>query len=102
MIMVDEVQDLTKLESYAVFLFSKITQKNRKIETHFVIAGDEAQTVRPTNFTWSEFKNMIYDVNNFKVENIDSNNFVEHINLDESLRSPKPNFKLSLRYEIFL
>ena len=100
MIMVDEVQDLTKLESYAVFLFSKITQKNRKIETHFVIAGDEAQTVRPTNFTWSEFKNMIYDVNNFKVENIDSNNFVEHINLDESLRSPSQisNFLYAMRY----
>ena len=43
---------------------------------------------------------MIYDVNNFKVENIDSNNFVEHINLDESLRSPSQisNFLYAMRY----
>lgn len=99
-LLIDEIQDLSEIESFCVFLFANLTngKKNKKVK--FVAAGDEAQTIRPTNFTWSSFKNIINESDKVNITAINNNNILEHINLDESLRSPSQisDFLYSLRY----
>ena len=99
-LLIDEIQDLTEIESYLVYIYANQTNKKRNKEVMFVAAGDESQTIRPTSFTWSSFKNLIFQSKNVNFETIDVNNMLEHINLDESLRSPSQisNFVYSLRY----
>ena len=99
-LLIDEIQDLTELEGYLVFLYANQTKKRKNKEVVFVAAGDEAQTIRPTSFTWASFKNIVYELKKVNFETIDSSNVFEHINLDESLRSPSQisNFVYATRY----
>ena len=57
-IAVDEVQDLTPLEAFVVVALA------RKINTQrhgsLLLAGDEAQTVRPTDFEWAWMNDMLH------------------------------------------
>ena len=99
-LLIDEIQDLTELEGYLVFLYANQTKKRKNKEVVFVAAGDEAQTIRPTSFTWASFKNIVFELKKVNFETIDSSNVFEHINLDESLRSPSQisNFVYATRY----
>ena len=52
----DEAQDLTPIEALAVVELGAALGGN----THFLAAGDEAQTVRPTDFEWGWFQDLIH------------------------------------------
>ena len=58
-IAVDEVQDLTPLEAFTVIALAQRVQRNgaRPI---LLLAGDEAQTVRPTDFEWAWLNDMLH------------------------------------------
>ncbi|MCC7539834.1 MAG: AAA family ATPase [Deltaproteobacteria bacterium] len=58
-IVVDEVQDLTPIE---VLLLRELVQaigRGRETPPRLVVAGDEAQTVRPTDFEWAELASIL-------------------------------------------
>jgi tetratricopeptide (TPR) repeat protein len=57
-IAVDEVQDLTPLEAYVAIALSR--QLNRARYSPLLLAGDEAQTVRPTDFEWAWLNDMLH------------------------------------------
>ena len=59
-IAVDEVQDLTPLESFVVVALSR--QLNVSRYAPLLLAGDEAQTVRPTDFEWAWLNDMLHSV----------------------------------------
>jgi hypothetical protein len=52
----DEAQDLTPIEALAVVELAAALGGN----THLLAAGDEAQTVRPTDFEWGWFQDLIH------------------------------------------
>lgn len=59
-IAVDEVQDLTPLEAYVVL---KLAQRlNESAPMPLLLAGDEAQTVRPTDFEWAWLNDMAHSM----------------------------------------
>jgi len=58
-IAIDEVQDLTPLEAFVALALS------RRVNAHgrhapLLLAGDEAQTVRPTDFEWAWLNDMLH------------------------------------------
>ena len=56
---VDEVQDLTPLESFVVVsLARRLNAKGRYAP--LLLAGDEAQTVRPTDFEWAWLNDILH------------------------------------------
>ncbi len=57
-IAVDECQDLTPLESYVVTALARAL--NKKAFAPLLLAGDEAQTVRPTDFEWAWLHDMLH------------------------------------------
>jgi hypothetical protein len=58
-IAVDEVQDLTPLEAFAVLALTRRSTLNGT-RTVLLLAGDEAQTVRPTDFEWAWLNDMLH------------------------------------------
>ncbi|MBK5293694.1 MAG: hypothetical protein JJE04_18700 [Acidobacteriia bacterium] len=52
-IALDECQDLTPIESFLVARLAKRLGELRGLPVPVLIAGDEAQTVRPTDFEWA-------------------------------------------------
>lgn len=52
-IAIDECQDLTPIESFFIARLAKRLQVLRGRPIPLLIAGDEAQTVRPTDFEWA-------------------------------------------------
>ncbi|MBV8843577.1 MAG: AAA family ATPase [Bryobacterales bacterium] len=60
-IAVDEVQDLTPLEAFVVLaLARKLDAGGRKAP--LLLAGDEAQTVQPTDFEWAWLNDMLHSM----------------------------------------
>lgn len=59
-IAVDEVQDLTPLEAYLVLAVARVCHKLH--DAPLLLAGDEAQTVRPTDFEWAWLNDMAHDM----------------------------------------
>ncbi len=57
-IAVDECQDLTPLESYVVAALAR--RLNAAGAAPLLIAGDEAQTVRPTDFEWAWLNGILH------------------------------------------
>jgi hypothetical protein len=58
-IAVDEVQDLTPLEAFVVLALSrKLNAAGR--HAPLLLAGDEAQTVQPTDFEWAWLNDMLH------------------------------------------
>ncbi len=55
-IAVDEVQDLTTVESAVFIELAAAIQKHRGTAPSVLVAGDAAQTVRPTGFNWASLK----------------------------------------------
>ncbi|MDQ2898209.1 MAG: hypothetical protein M3Y07_00225 [Acidobacteriota bacterium] len=59
-IAVDEAQDLTPLESLAIIELAVSVQRQLKGSATLLVAGDEAQTVRPTDFEWGWFHDLAH------------------------------------------
>lgn len=59
-IAVDEVQDLTPVEAFVVVQLAAVSQARRGSPVAFLAAGDEAQTVRPTDFEWGWFHDLLH------------------------------------------
>ncbi|HWF09584.1 MAG TPA: hypothetical protein VG297_14035 [Bryobacteraceae bacterium] len=59
-IAVDEIQDLTPLEVYTVIAMAHLTN-SRNRQAALLLAGDEAQTVRATDFEWAWLNDMLHD-----------------------------------------
>ncbi len=58
-VLVDEVQDLTLAEQWLLVDVAARSGKTRGVIPGMVVAGDEAQTVRPTAFQFGPLSNMI-------------------------------------------
>jgi tetratricopeptide (TPR) repeat protein len=56
---VDEVQDLTPLEAFVVLALGRLLNKSGR-HAPLLLAGDEAQTVRPTDFEWAWLNDMLH------------------------------------------
>ena len=60
-IAVDESQDLTPIEALAVVdVASFITRRRRGAPVSLLLTGDEAQTVRPTDFEWGWLSDLLH------------------------------------------
>ena len=59
---IDECQDLTFTEILLLLNFHSRIEFERKSKVKLVIAGDESQTIRPTNFKWKNFSNLFYQL----------------------------------------
>jgi tetratricopeptide (TPR) repeat protein len=57
---VDEVQDLTPIEALVLVQLAAVIEKHRGAPVSFLAAGDEAQTVRPTDFEWGWFHDFLH------------------------------------------
>ena len=59
-IAVDEVQDLTPLEAFSVIALARLANERDRTAS-LLLAGDEAQTVRATDFEWAWLNDMLHD-----------------------------------------
>lgn len=59
-IAVDECQDLTPIEAFAVAQLAKLANRGRRAPVPLLMAGDEAQTVRPTDFEWGWLSDLLH------------------------------------------
>lgn len=59
-IAVDEAQDLTPIEAMVLIKLAARIQRQPKRALTMLIAGDEAQTVRPTDFEWGWFHDLLH------------------------------------------
>jgi hypothetical protein len=78
-IAVDEVQDLTPIETYVLLQLAKAAGHRRGRPAAVLMAGDEAQTVRPTDFEWAWLNDLLHDQLGSPVEH----------KLTVNLRSPR-------------
>jgi tetratricopeptide (TPR) repeat protein len=60
-IAVDEIQDLTPLEAFIVVALARRFGPDRS-SASLLLAGDEAQTVRPTDFEWAWLNDMLHSM----------------------------------------
>jgi tetratricopeptide (TPR) repeat protein len=60
-IAVDEIQDLTPLEAFVVLALARRFGPDRS-SASLLLAGDEAQTVRPTDFEWAWLNDMLHSM----------------------------------------
>ena len=58
-IVVDEVQDLTLLETAVVVELCRAVSRSRGRAPWLLMAGDTGQTVRPTSFEWAPLKDLL-------------------------------------------
>ena len=59
-IAVDECQDLTPIEATVIVELASITNRRRRGPVPVLVAGDEAQTVRPTDFEWGWLSDLLH------------------------------------------
>ena len=59
-IAVDECQDLTPLEAFVVVELAAAAGRRRGRPVSLFLAGDEAQTVRPTDFEWGWMNDLLH------------------------------------------
>ncbi|MFN0165243.1 MAG: hypothetical protein ACKV22_02335 [Bryobacteraceae bacterium] len=59
-IAVDETQDLTALEAFVVAELARRIGQHHKRPIPLLLAGDEAQTVRPTDFEWAWMSDLLH------------------------------------------
>jgi tetratricopeptide (TPR) repeat protein len=59
-IAVDEAQDLTPMETLLIAELSRLARERNRGEGTLLFAGDEAQTVRPTDFEWGWFHDILH------------------------------------------
>ncbi|KLR59937.1 hypothetical protein IMCC26207_110176 [Actinobacteria bacterium IMCC26207] len=82
-VMIDEVQDLTAVEAFFLLtVVGRIGLQSGQMP-HLFVAGDEAQTVRPTAFDWGIFGDLL------TLALGDAASQREEIALQSNMRSPK-------------
>jgi hypothetical protein len=59
-IAVDECQDLTPIEAWLIVELASRAQGKRRAPLPLLLAGDEAQTVRPTDFEWGWLSDLLH------------------------------------------
>jgi hypothetical protein len=59
-IAVDECQDLTPIEALSIVELAGLINRRRRSPVPLLIAGDEAQTVRPTDFEWGWLSDLLH------------------------------------------
>jgi hypothetical protein len=59
-IAVDEVQDLTPIEAVVLIELASLIYRRHRIPVSLLLAGDEAQTVRPTDFEWAWLSDLLH------------------------------------------
>jgi hypothetical protein len=59
-IAIDECQDLTPIESFLIVHLASLINRTRKTSIPVLLAGDEAQTVRPTDFEWGWLSDLLH------------------------------------------
>jgi hypothetical protein len=59
-IAVDECQDLTPLEAFFLVELTALTNNQRRSAATLLLSGDEAQTVRPTDFEWGWLSDLLH------------------------------------------
>ena len=57
---VDECQDLTPIEAWFVVELAALINGQRRTPVPLLLAGDEAQTVRPTDFEWAWLSDLLH------------------------------------------
>jgi len=57
---VDECQDLTPIEALVVAQLAHLANRGRRAPVPLLMAGDEAQTVRPTDFEWGWLSDLLH------------------------------------------
>lgn len=80
-ILVDEIQDLTYIEAFLLLNVIARIAANEGRMPRLVLAGDESQTVRPTDFEWGWLKDLITLVFGKDVK-------ISDIALSQNMRSP--------------
>ena len=80
-VLVDEVQDLTLSESLLILNVAARIGVSSGVLPRMVFAGDESQTVRPTDFKWAALKNLITSV-------LGELAVMDDVGLEQNLRSP--------------
>ncbi|MCA9611933.1 MAG: hypothetical protein KC586_04140, partial [Myxococcales bacterium] len=86
-VLVDEVQDLTLIEQWLLVDVVARSGRIRNVKPGFLVAGDEAQTVRPTAFEFGSLSRLV-------AERLDAHTERETHKLEENLRSPETIAKL--------
>ncbi|HWW88330.1 MAG TPA: hypothetical protein VNZ26_32260, partial [Vicinamibacterales bacterium] len=59
-IAVDECQDLTPIEAVMLVELASLINRRRRMPVPVLMAGDEAQTVRPTDFEWGWLSDLLH------------------------------------------
>lgn len=59
-IAVDECQDLTPLEAFFIVELASSINHRRRMAVPLLLSGDEAQTVRPTDFEWGWLNDLLH------------------------------------------
>ena len=59
-IAVDECQDLTPIEAMLVVELASLINRSRRTPIPLLLAGDEAQTVLPTDFEWGWLSDLLH------------------------------------------
>jgi hypothetical protein len=59
-IAIDECQDLTPIEAFVAVELAAAVRRKRGIQPSLLLAGDEAQTVRPTDFEWGWMNDLLH------------------------------------------
>lgn len=59
-IAVDECQDLTPIEAWLIVELTALVRRRHRAPVPLLLAGDEAQTVRPTDFEWGWLSDLLH------------------------------------------
>ncbi len=59
-IAVDECQDLTPIEAFLIVELASSINRRRRLAVPLLLSGDEAQTVRPTDFEWGWLNDLLH------------------------------------------
>jgi hypothetical protein len=59
-IAVDECQDLTPIEAWLIVELTVLARQRKRAPVPLLLAGDEAQTVRPTDFEWGWLSDLLH------------------------------------------
>lgn len=88
-IVVDEVQDLTRLELCALLKFHAFITTARGEAPRLLLAGDEGQTVVPTHFKWGGLKDTVEEALSQLNPGRKHGDGVKETQLDSNLRCPR-------------
>ena len=85
-IVIDEIQDLTAIEASLIFSFHSKLSISLDRMVWILLAGDEGQTVLPTDFSWGALKKQIHDSLEDLLPGVP---LIEEFKLESNLRCPQ-------------